>query len=263
MTQTLKTILYVDDEPDIRAIVQMALELTPELEVRTAASGEQAIEAARSLRPDLALLDVMMPGLDGPGTFMRMRADPELSAIPVIFVTAKAMPEEIERFRKMGAIGVIAKPFDPMQLSAQATALWEARDSGSASLQPQRPQPAAARSVTHTAHEPAVRRMQEQSASLATKFLVRTRDELATLPRLIAQCQTGARGALAEIEYLMHRIRGTGATLGFDQLSECAGSLEQAARQSVASGTTPLCVRELQELAERLAREVEAAATLT
>jgi two-component system OmpR family response regulator len=120
----LRSILYVDDEPDIRQIVQFALGLTKGLTVHTGESGERGLELARELRPDLLLLDVMMPGLDGPGTLKRMRSDPTIAHIPVIFMTAKAMAREVALYRKMGAVGVIAKPFDPMRLSEQVLSLW-------------------------------------------------------------------------------------------------------------------------------------------
>jgi CheY-like chemotaxis protein len=121
----LRSILHVDDEPDIRQIVQLALGLTEGLTVHSAESGEQALALARELRPDLLLLDVMMPGLDGPGILKRMRSDSAIAHIPVIFMTAKAMAREIALFRQMGAVGVIAKPFDPMQLSKQVLSLWK------------------------------------------------------------------------------------------------------------------------------------------
>ena len=121
----LQTLLYVDDEPDIRQIVQMALGLAPELTIHTGESGERALMLARELHPDLILLDVMMPGLDGPATLARIRADASLARIPVVFVTAKAMPQEVSRFRALGAVGVIAKPFDPMRLVDQVFALWD------------------------------------------------------------------------------------------------------------------------------------------
>jgi CheY-like chemotaxis protein len=124
-TTELRSILYVDDEPDIRQIVQLALGLTAGLTVHTGESGEQALALARELQPDLLLLDVMMPGLDGPGTLQRLRADSAIAHIPVIFMTAKAMAREIALFRKMGAVGVIAKPFDPMQLGKQVLSLWK------------------------------------------------------------------------------------------------------------------------------------------
>lgn len=121
---TLKHILYVDDEPDIRLVASMALGLDPSLRVDTADSGEQALALLPRLRPDLVILDVMMPGLDGPTTLARMRADPALRSIPVVFMTAKAMPEEQARYLSLGAAGVIPKPFDPMRLAGQVTDLW-------------------------------------------------------------------------------------------------------------------------------------------
>lgn len=120
----LRTLLYVDDEPDIREIVQMALSVA-NIDVKTCESGIRALAFLAEEKPDLVLLDVMMPGMDGPTTLTRMRADSALAEIPVAFMTAKAMPQEIERFHKLGAVGVIAKPFDPIQLSQQLFKLWE------------------------------------------------------------------------------------------------------------------------------------------
>jgi CheY-like chemotaxis protein len=124
----LKTVLYVDDEPDIREIVEMALGLVDNLVVLTCASAEQALGAIPTLGPDLVLMDVMMPAMDGPTALGRMRADPKLAAIPVVFVTAKAMPHEVAHFRELGAAGVIAKPFDPMKLGQEVVAIWERID---------------------------------------------------------------------------------------------------------------------------------------
>jgi two-component system OmpR family response regulator len=121
----LRTLLYVDDEPDIREIVEMALGLVDNLVIRTCASGEQALWIIPSLRPDLVLLDVMMPAMDGPTALSRMRANAVLAAIPVVFVTAKAMPHEVAHFRELGAAGVIAKPFDPMKLGQEVVKIWE------------------------------------------------------------------------------------------------------------------------------------------
>lgn len=123
--ESLKTVLYVDDEPDIREVVELSLGLVSGLTIHTCDSGERALEILPQLRPDLILLDVMMPRLDGPSTLQRLRADPELSRIPVVFMTAKAMPQEVERFKQLGAIAVIAKPFDPMRLGEQVISIWE------------------------------------------------------------------------------------------------------------------------------------------
>jgi two-component system OmpR family response regulator len=121
----LKTILYVDDEPDIREVVQMSLSLVEGLDVQVCESGERALQLLPQLKPDLLLLDVMMPGMDGPSTLQRLRTMPGLEKIPVVFMTAKAMPQEVARFRELGAVSVIAKPFDPIQLGNQVIAVWE------------------------------------------------------------------------------------------------------------------------------------------
>lgn len=121
----LQHILYVDDEPDIREIVQFALGLVPQLTVSTASSGAHALQIMQEKPPDLVLLDVMMPTMDGPTTLQRMRVIPALQAIPVIFMTAKAMPQEVARFRSLGAAAVIAKPFDPMLLAEHIFGVWE------------------------------------------------------------------------------------------------------------------------------------------
>jgi two-component system, OmpR family, response regulator len=120
----LRTVLYVDDEPDIREVAEMSLSLVEGLSVHVCESGERALELLPQLQPDLVLLDVMMPGTDGPTTLQRMRANPAVAHVPVIFVTAKAMPQEVARFRELGAAAVIPKPFDPMQLGAQVTRIW-------------------------------------------------------------------------------------------------------------------------------------------
>ena len=126
----LRTVMYVDDEPDIREVVLLSLGLADDLAVHSCECGEQALRMLPQRKPDLVLLDVMMPGTDGPSTLKRMRADPALARIPVIFMTAKAMPQEVARFRELGAVAVIAKPFDPMQLAKQVFAIWEGIGNG-------------------------------------------------------------------------------------------------------------------------------------
>lgn len=111
-------ILYVDDEADIREVAAMSLELDPGFEVRTAASGAEALQIASEWKPELILLDVMMPGMDGPTTFFHLREGVETAAITVVFITARTQAQEVEGFKALGAKGVIAKPFDPMSLAA-------------------------------------------------------------------------------------------------------------------------------------------------
>ena len=116
-------VLYVDDEPDIREIAEMALGLDPEFEVRTAASGAEAIEVARAWQPAIVLLDVMMPGMDGPETLSQLRSYPETLDVPVAFITARAQRNEMQSFSTLDAVGVIAKPFDPISLAVQVRML--------------------------------------------------------------------------------------------------------------------------------------------
>jgi two-component system OmpR family response regulator len=124
---TLKRILYVEDESDIRMVGKMALEAVGGFEVVACESGAEALAKAPSAKADLLLLDVMMPGMDGPTTLRALRETFAIADTPVIFMTAKVQPQEVAQYRALGAIDVIAKPFDPMQVSAQIHRIWSAR----------------------------------------------------------------------------------------------------------------------------------------
>jgi two-component system OmpR family response regulator len=112
----IKKVLLVDDEPDIRTIGQMSLQMVGKWEVMMAVSGVDALLLLKTEKPDLILLDVMMPALDGPATLAKLKQNPETADIPVIFMTAKVQRQEIEQYLKLGVCGVISKPFDPLQL---------------------------------------------------------------------------------------------------------------------------------------------------
>lgn len=127
MFRPLARILYVEDEPDIRAIAQMALEAVGGFTVIACASGNEALANAPGASADLLLLDVMMPGMDGPTTLKALRELPATANTPVIFMTAKVQAAEVAQYRELGAMDVIHKPFDPMALSAQITRIWEAQ----------------------------------------------------------------------------------------------------------------------------------------
>ena len=114
-------ILHVDDEPDIREIVGLSLGLNPAFQVRACESGAEAIDAAAEWSPELILLDVMMPHMDGPTTLSHLRQNPKTSGIPVLFMTARAQTREIEQFIALGAQGVISKPFEPMTLADEVS----------------------------------------------------------------------------------------------------------------------------------------------
>lgn len=112
----IKQVLLVDDDQNIRTLAQMGLEGLTDWKVELAASGAEAISKATAVKPDLIILDVMMPGMDGPTTLGELRKVDELNAVPVIFMTAKAQTHEVELYQKLGARGIITKPFDPMTL---------------------------------------------------------------------------------------------------------------------------------------------------
>lgn len=127
MSEELKKVLYVEDDADIRMIATLALETVGGLQLKACPSGAEALAAAPAFAPDLLLLDVMMPGLDGPATLVKLRELPGTAATPVVFMTAKVQASEVEAYKAMGAIGVITKPFDPMTLAAQVRELWAKR----------------------------------------------------------------------------------------------------------------------------------------
>ncbi len=123
---TLSRILFVEDDPDIQAVARIALELVGGFTVVTCSSGREALQQAPLAQPDLILLDVMMPGMDGPTTLKELRGIGPTAATPVIFMTAKVQPQERAYYESLGAVGVIAKPFDPMGLSTTIQQIWSA-----------------------------------------------------------------------------------------------------------------------------------------
>lgn len=108
----------------LRTVASLALTRIGKFTVELCDNGATAVALAKRFQPDLIMLDVMMPGMDGPATLRALQADPETAAIPVIFLTAKAQPRDVEIFRALGVVDVIAKPFEPMRLSSEISALW-------------------------------------------------------------------------------------------------------------------------------------------
>lgn len=124
-TQNLNKILLVEDENDIRTVAQLALESVGGFELMLCESGTVALEVVTEFAPDLFLLDVMMPGLDGPTTLQELRKISGFEHTPAIFMTAKVQPHEIKELKELGAIEVISKPFDPMALAGQIQTCWQ------------------------------------------------------------------------------------------------------------------------------------------
>jgi two-component system OmpR family response regulator len=124
MSDTLTRVLYVDDEPHIRTLAQLSLERVGGLVTCICDSGRSAVAAAPAFAPDLILLDVMMPDMDGPQTLTALRKVPSLVSTPVIFVTAKVQPQEMQRYSALGAVATISKPFAPLELPKRLQEIW-------------------------------------------------------------------------------------------------------------------------------------------
>lgn len=123
MSKQYRTVLYVEDDPDIREVVELAFELQARMRLISCDPSEPVLEIMRKEIPDLVLLDVMMPGIDGISLAKQMQADATLAAIPFAFMTAKAMPQELEQLRALGAVGVISKPFNALTLVDEVCSL--------------------------------------------------------------------------------------------------------------------------------------------
>lgn len=124
MDQPAPFVLHVDDDEDILAIAKLALEVVGGLQIAQCNSGFEALEVARDRTPDVFLLDVMMPEIDGAETLKRLREIEACRDVPAVFMTAKCSSEDRERLMASGAAAVISKPFDPMTLSAEIVEIW-------------------------------------------------------------------------------------------------------------------------------------------
>lgn len=122
--KSLKRIIYIEDEVDIAEIAKIALEDIGGFTLLCCYSGREALEKAEEFEPDLFIIDVMMPDMDGSSTFREIKKIPKLANIPVIFMTAKAQQGEVKEYLDMGVLGVIAKPFDPTKLSETISKIW-------------------------------------------------------------------------------------------------------------------------------------------
>lgn len=126
----LKKIIYAEDEPDLQTVVEMTVQAMSDFEMKICDNGKILLDCVEEYSPDLIMLDVMMPELDGPSTFNKLKEMEKLKNVPVIFMTAKAQVHEVEHFKSLGAIGVITKPFDPMTLCEEIQNIWNASYNG-------------------------------------------------------------------------------------------------------------------------------------
>ena len=188
-------ILHVDDEPDIREIVEMSLGLNADFEVQACACGADALAKAAAWSPFLILLDVMMPGMDGPTTLMHLRKDSRTANIPVLFMTARAQAREVQQLILFGAQGVISKPFDPMTLA-----------------------------FSLRCHLQAIR-----LKALRAAFVQRAKNDAASLASCRLSLGRDADPAtVGRIREIAHGLAGAAGLFGFDQISDDAAALEEA-----------------------------------
>jgi CheY-like chemotaxis protein len=200
-------ILHIDDEPDIREVVELSLGLDPAFSVRSCASGSEALATVAHWSPDMILCDVMMPVMDGPATLQRLRDCPQTVNTPVVFMTARAQARELEHFKSLGATGVIPKPFDPMTLASSVRS--HLRAAGLAELR-----------------EGFVSRMRSDAANLA-QFRSSLKNEEST------------SWALEQIKAFAHALAGSGAVFGFQDVSQAASKLETAVIDQIAGNAAP------------------------
>jgi CheY-like chemotaxis protein len=197
-------ILHVDDEADIRLVVELSLGLDPAFRLRSAASGAEALAAAVTWEPDLVLCDVMMPGMDGPAMLASLRRNPQTAHIPVVFMTGFIPQREAEDLKALGALGVVAKPFDAMTLPKMIRGHLRA-----AGL-----------------------------AALRLGFCRRLRGDAAVLERCRVDLADPAcmPATLARIGTFAHALAGAAGIFGFWQITVAAAALEIATREEVEPG---------------------------
>ncbi len=210
----LHRILIVDDEPDILTVTRMTLCAGGDYEVETCQSGGEALVLAPQFEPDLILLDVMMPEMDGPTTLKGLRADSRTATTPVVFMTAKTMRHEIERYLDLGAVGVIPKPYNPRTLVEEL----ERIASGASNLRPSE---------------------DSEMTSLLDAYAARLPEQVQEIRDLWSGVERGIDGAMERFHRLVHRIAGTAGTYGFAAVSEVGGRLEEYVYEHLPIGSEP------------------------
>jgi CheY-like chemotaxis protein len=215
-------VLVVDDDTETRQAVEAALSLDPFFSVRDCASGAEALTAAVAWRPDLVLLDVLMPNMDGPTVLKRLRADKRTAPIRVVFLTVHAQGEERQRLEALGATGVIAKPFEPAALAHEVRRF------------------VAVESVLLPAREAFMRRLKADASALSACRL--------------GLAQTQPEGALTRINEIAHSLVGAGGIYGFAGISCASAALLRAAEKKLAGRAKSIEVeRAINMLLERIA----------
>ncbi len=217
-------VLHVDDEPDIRELVEISLLMDNDLSVRSCSSGNEALTAAAEWSPDIILMDVMMPVMDGPQTLNHLRENQATAQIPVVFMTARAQTRELAHFLSLGAAGVIPKPFDPISLAGTVRHYLTGGPNG--------------------------------LDALKAKFVLRARNDAATLAALSADAAGDLKPVSRRIGQIAHALAGSAGIHRFDAVATAAGRLEQAAEDlAEADGKGGTVESAIDDLVEAIAQE--------
>lgn len=227
MKKDLQRILYIEDEADIRRVAKIALESIGRLTVVACASGEEAIAVAVEANPDLILLDVMMPNLDGPGTLQRLRELPAMAQVPVVFVTAKVQPDEIEFLKALGALDVISKPFDAITLADTLHAIWRDSPATTTETIADTEAPASVPNAPSDSGASAEVNFRVRMAQLKQQFESELPLRLQQLRQDWSMLSAQWSSQLLEAVYVnAHNLAGSGATFGYDAVTQKARALD-------------------------------------
>lgn len=237
---SLFRVLVIDDESDIRKVVQLSLARDRGLAIRTCASGSEGLVTAVEWQPHLVLLDVMMPVMDGPATLAALRANPLTAEIPIVFLTARASSQDLDYMTALGAAGAIAKPFEPKALRESVRAHLAAPPSAPP-LAPEHTWP-----------------LDDASGEEREEFRSRLRADAVALQALHARLQTDADtpSVREELRVIIHKLAGTAGMFGFHNLGRAASALE---RSIAASASSPPAIEELAAGVKTFVHDLECA----
>jgi CheY-like chemotaxis protein len=217
----LRRILLVEDDPDIRQIAKLALEALGGFTVLPCGSGPEALAALAAtdgFAPDLVLLDVMMPGMDGPQTLQALRRLPGAERLPAVFMTARVQAEEVAGYKAMGAADVIAKPFDPMRLAEMVLGIW--------------------RALSGSAQQAGTDELDELRQSFSARLGERVREIEEAWEA--ARAAPGSPEPLRRLHRLAHSLHGTAGTFGHPAAGAAAHAIERRVKELLDAGRTDI-----------------------
>ncbi len=225
--QILQRILIVDDEPDINMIAKISLESFGKYNVETCSSGVEALKKAEWFEPNLILLDVMMPFMDGEETIRKLKRNPKTANIPVIFVTARIFKKDILKYKELGALDVIPKPFDPIGLPNLIKEIWNGFNS----------------------RQEAEKEITEKLVEMQAAFMEGLPERLTDLrTQWATYLESEHPLSLMDVYSTIHKITGVSGTLGLDPVYKIAARIEKILLTSIEDNGSRLTIHETKEV---------------